>query len=98
METVYDLQNLIWLLSSPLQKMFADFWSKFKEYLLDLVPDIGNLCNDIYVLFQMMRQCCKYKKMHKEENAEKLLSGLRWDKVQSFSFIIVWGYNAWGYL
>ena len=29
--------------------MFADFWSKFKEYLLDLVPDIGNLCNDMHI-------------------------------------------------
>ena len=46
------------------------------------------------VLFQIMKQCCKYKKMHKEEDAEKLLSGLRWNKVQSFSFIIVREYNA----
>ena len=28
--------------------MFADFWPKFKEYFLDLVPDIGSLCNDTY--------------------------------------------------
>lgn len=42
------LQRLKYLPFGPVQKTFADSWSEFKEYFLDLVPDIGNLGSDTY--------------------------------------------------